>query len=255
MGYEEPLSNQTANTNEMVIAQDNMLKVTDNKEAQETDNILSKEIIKCQLTVTQDFRKIRVGLPYSGDDIKNLEQDKSFSETIAEDDSNVESESEVEDSESGDAKIKNDSCAAKDKSDDLQMIKNLGDQGRGESTSSNNDDNVDKEESDMKVSNECSDSEILLSVEEDNLRQNVFDVIDNEDDSSDTEMFPATKISNSDMQSVSSLSKKMKERLTSRQRRALERANKRKKIGSNFYEVTNVKNRNKNRKVPKIKRK
>ena len=45
---------------------------------------------------------------------------------------------------------------------------------------------------------------------------------------------------------------KEKRKLTSKQRRAIERAQKRKKIGSNFYEVTNVKNRNRNRKKPKI---
>ncbi|XP_056644457.1 nucleolar GTP-binding protein 2 [Diorhabda sublineata] len=37
-------------------------------------------------------------------------------------------------------------------------------------------------------------------------------------------------------------------KLTSKQRRAIDRAQKRKKIGSNFYEVTNVKNRNRNKK-------
>nr|XP_023015339.1 nucleolar GTP-binding protein 2 [Leptinotarsa decemlineata] len=37
-------------------------------------------------------------------------------------------------------------------------------------------------------------------------------------------------------------------KLTSKQKRATERAQKRKKIGSNFYEVTNVKNRNRNKK-------
>lgn len=37
-------------------------------------------------------------------------------------------------------------------------------------------------------------------------------------------------------------------KLTSRKRRAIERAQKRKKIGSNFYEVTNVKNRNRRKK-------
>jgi len=84
----------------------------------------------------------------------------------------------------------------------------------------------------------------------------VFDVIDNEYDSSESEMFTSKAVSSSDMQSVSSISrKKMKERLTSKQRRGIERASKRKKIGSNFYEVTNVKNRNKNRKIPKVKRK
>jgi len=44
------------------------------------------------------------------------------------------------------------------------------------------------------------------------------------------------------------------EKLTSKQKRSLERENKRKKVGSNFYEVTNVKNRNRDRKVPKTQR-
>uniref|UniRef100_A0A182JQC0 Nucleolar GTP-binding protein 2 n=1 Tax=Anopheles christyi TaxID=43041 RepID=A0A182JQC0_9DIPT len=38
-------------------------------------------------------------------------------------------------------------------------------------------------------------------------------------------------------------------KLTSRQKRAIERASKRKKIGSNFYETHNVKNRNRNKKA------
>ncbi|KAH8253737.1 hypothetical protein KR032_006672 [Drosophila birchii] len=37
-------------------------------------------------------------------------------------------------------------------------------------------------------------------------------------------------------------------RLTAKQKRAMERSQKRKKIGSNFYEMTNVKNRNRNKK-------
>ncbi|XP_011699955.1 PREDICTED: nucleolar GTP-binding protein 2 [Wasmannia auropunctata] len=257
VGYEEPLSDQTASTSGTVIAQDNALKITDNTEAQKTDNLSSKEIIKSQLTVTQDFRKIRVGLPYSGNDIKNLEQDKSFSESIAEDDSSVESGSELENSASElkDAKIKNNSSTPKDKSDNLQKIENPDNQSNKESSSNN--DNVinDKtDKSDMEENNEYSDSEILLPIEQDNLKQSIFDVIDNEYDSSDTEMLPSK--TSSDMQSVSSMSRrKTKEKLTSKQRRAIERASKRKKIGSNFYEVTNVKNRNKNRKVPKVKRK
>lgn len=43
-----------------------------------------------------------------------------------------------------------------------------------------------------------------------------------------------------------------KTKLTSKQRRAIERGQKRKKIGSNFYEVTNVKNRNRNKKKIKV---
>lgn len=237
----EELSNQTADPNETVITQDNTLKI-DDKEAQESDKPLSKEIIKNQPTVIQDFRKIRVGLPYFGDDIKNLEQDKSFSESIAEYDSSEESESELEDSESEDAKIENDSRKA-------EIL-----DGEGDKRCSSNRDDVIKND-DKKDIEENEYSDTLLPIEQDNLKQSVFDVIDNEYDSSDTEMFPQT-ISSSDVQSVTSISRKrMKEKLTSKQRRAVERAGKRKKVGSNFYEVTNVKNRNKNRKVPKVKRK
>lgn len=43
--------------------------------------------------------------------------------------------------------------------------------------------------------------------------------------------------------------------LTSKEKRSMLRRMKRKKIGSDFYEVTNVKNRNRERKIPKIKKK
>lgn len=46
----------------------------------------------------------------------------------------------------------------------------------------------------------------------------------------------------------SSKGKQLK-RLTAKEKRALERTQKRKKIGSNFYEMTNVKNRNRNKKT------
>lgn len=42
--------------------------------------------------------------------------------------------------------------------------------------------------------------------------------------------------------------KKPEKKLTAKQRRAIERANKPKKVGSNFYDVVNVKNRNRNKK-------
>ncbi|KAG5316647.1 NOG2 protein, partial [Pseudoatta argentina] len=194
--------------------------------------------------------------PLSNQTDNTDEADKSFSESIVEDDSSVESESELENSESEDANTKNDSCNIKDKYD-LQVTENLDDRD-SVNDSSNNDDNVlndNADKKDMNQSNECPDSE-FLPFAQDNLKQSVFDVIDNEYDSSDTEMFPSKTVSSNDMQSVLSMShKKMKERLTSKQRRAIERASKRKKIGSNFYEITNVKNRNKNRRVPKVKRK
>lgn len=42
--------------------------------------------------------------------------------------------------------------------------------------------------------------------------------------------------------------KKPEKKLTAKQRRAMERANKPKKVGSNFYDVVNVKNKNRNKK-------
>nr|BAH72793.1 hypothetical protein [Acyrthosiphon pisum] len=41
--------------------------------------------------------------------------------------------------------------------------------------------------------------------------------------------------------------------LTSKQKRSLMLRNKKKKVGSDFYDVTNVKNRNRDRKIPKTK--
>lgn len=48
---------------------------------------------------------------------------------------------------------------------------------------------------------------------------------------------------------------KLMSNLTSKEKRSLLRKMRRKKVGSDFYEVTNVKNRNRNRKVPKITKK
>ncbi|XP_036139235.1 nucleolar GTP-binding protein 2-like [Monomorium pharaonis] len=257
VGFEKP-SNQMANKDETTVMQENILEVTHDNKTQETNSSPLKEIIKNQLTVIQDFRKIRVGLPYSGEDNKNLEQDADLGDSIADDDSRIESESELDDSESEDTKIEDDLFTLKDKSDDLQNTENLDSQDDKECSSNNDviDDNADKKESNMKENNDYLDLKTFLPIEQDNLKQSVFDAIDNEYDSSDTEMILSKAVSVSDIQSVSSISRrKTKEKLTSKQRRAVERASKRKKIGSNFYEVTNVKNRNKNRKVPKVKRK
>lgn len=66
------------------------------------------------------------------------------------------------------------------------------------------------------------------------------------DDSSEEETTSSGKFQVTDVNEVTN-----KPKLTSKQRRAAERKLKRKKIGSNFYEVTNVKNRNRNKKVKK----
>lgn len=250
-GFEEPLCKQAVpdNANETVIRQDNLSNAED---IQTNDNLVSTEQLTNQISVTQNFRKIRVGLPYTGDDVKDdLQQNISVDESIVEDESDVEDESELEDSD-----IKDDTT--KDKSDtNLQKSKDLNDQkSKKRSSESNkkddinkaNDGNANEEESDMETDDQCSDMKIRLPIEQDNLKQSAFDVADTRYDSSDSEMFASKSVNSSH-----GCTKDTK--LTSKQRRAIERAAKRKKIGSNFYEVSNVKNRNRNRKVPKIKRK
>lgn len=112
---------------------------------------------------------------------------------------------------------------------------------------------------------ECNDT--VSEIESDKLetvngeRRN--EEIDDDDDSSDisefySDMDPSDtednvmKSSSGDFvvqtaERMDNVNKSIK-KLTSKQRRAIERAQKRKKIGSNFYEVTNVKNRNRNKK-------
>ncbi|XP_020278265.1 nucleolar GTP-binding protein 2 [Pseudomyrmex gracilis] len=245
-GFEEPLSRQTVNPNESVIRQDNEPIVVCNEEINKNDNVTE---ITNPITVAQDFRKIRVGLLYSGDDQHALEQDKSFDES-------VESKSEI-DSDSEDSEVEDDSYARIDESDTishkLKTVRTQEDKENLSNTdivSENNDKNADKKDSDMDEDNNY--SEIRLPIEQDNLKQSIFDATNNDYNSSDSEM---TKAIVSGGDSTSSQKKLREKNLTSKQRRAIERASKRKKIGSNFYEVKNVKNRNRNRKVPKTKRK
>ncbi|KAL1491197.1 hypothetical protein ABEB36_011833 [Hypothenemus hampei] len=125
------------------------------------------------INVVQDFSKIRVGLSYEGDDVKQLEPIENIEKAM----------------------------------DDL-------------------------EEEEETKEDQHSDSSSEMSF-----------YSDMEDDYENEERAMAT----SGEFIVENLSKQKK--LTSKQRRAVERAQKRKKIGSNFYEVTNVKNRKKQKKA------
>lgn len=134
------------------------------------------------LTVVQDFSKIRVGLNYEGDDNKKLEPIENIEKAVdefADVDDNASTLAETEDGEDQD----NDSDSSSDFSNPYS----------------------DMEEEQYAVSSSGA--------------------------------FTVESVSGKDEE------KAVKKKLTSRQRRAIERAEKRKKIGSNFYEVTNVKNR------------
>ncbi|KZC04055.1 Nucleolar GTP-binding protein 2 [Dufourea novaeangliae] len=211
-GFEEPLPKVAVN-NESSVENSNIEK-ENSVNTEQTENKEDKAS-KYQLSVIQDFRKIRVGLPYSDMDDNDVDEteDKSIIEFEAEFTENVEKDKRLE--------IENNN----EKNDDY------------------------------------TDDEIPLPLEKDTLLQSAYNVVEEEYDSSDNEMLNKNTISSSGTFKVSSTVSKTEKsmhtgkKLTSKERRAVERANKRKKIGSNFYETTNVKNRNRNRRVPKFKKK
>lgn len=241
-GFEEPL---TKTTDEIPVENNNSEK--ENVDMDKTEDTSNKDLPKLQLSVIQDFRKIRVGLPYSGDDVKNdlyIEPNASNENDLTE-----ETDSVVSD-------LNNDNINETQNDENIQP---------GETSVVNeeiveSDQNL-KNGNEKELNEENSDDEIHLPLEKDTLLQSVYDEVEKEYDSSDTEMLDTNTTSSSGVFKVSSASFKMEspiekeKKLTSKQRRAIERASKRKKVGSNFYEVTNVKNRNRNRRIPKVKRK
>ncbi|XP_012153822.1 nucleostemin 2 [Megachile rotundata] len=234
-GFEVPLTKTTVNESS---TENNNIEQENETETNENETVLNKEVPKPELSVIQDFRKIRVGLPYSGDDIQN--------------------ELQIEDNKSMSNSIEINSISSDLDDNDISEIQDEANVNFKETLSTeNNECNKNDKEND-----EYSNDKTHLPQEKDTLMQNAYDVIEEEYDSSDSEMLDKNAVSSSGKFKISSTSnevehmtEKVGKKLTSKQRRALERASKRKKIGSNFYEITNVKNRNRNRRVPKIKRK
>ncbi|KAH0558186.1 nucleolar GTP-binding protein 2 [Cotesia glomerata] len=195
---------------------------------------------KLQPSVLQDFRKIRVALSYVGEDVQKLD---------------------IGEGELG----KGDSVS------ELSYLQTPA--GSGDEGDNDGDDDGDVEKKEEKLEpvlgkDDDKMSEIDEGIDEgtveleDNLMQSVFDVVSEEDDSSDDEIPKSNKKSSTTITTkcstasgafqVSSLGTEDKSNsLTSKQRRGIERQQKRKKIGSNFYEVTNVKNRRR-RRVTKV---
>lgn len=157
------------------------------------------------LEVIQDFGKIRVGLSYDGEDVKNLEPIENLDKATSEYPEGLTNEQVEEKTDKNDADI----------SSNIE--------------SSQEDSLVDRDY----IQGNDSDSDVSFY--------------------SDMDSQENTKYANSasgtfEVENLSRKSRKnMKQpdgpKLTSKQRRAAERSQKRKKIGSNFYEVANVKNR------------
>ncbi|KAK1138063.1 hypothetical protein K0M31_002551 [Melipona bicolor] len=231
-GFEEPLSRVT----DEISVEDNDTEKQNDVEMNETEDTSNKEPPKVQLSVIQDFRKIRVGLPYSDEDIRN---DLYIEHNV---------------SDRQDNSIETDSIASDFNDDDINETEDNGNMQLEEISIENeeiNESNNDSKNRD-EVNETNSDDEIHLPIKKDTLLQSAYDEIEEEYNSSDTEILNTNTKSSS---GIFKVSVEKENRLTSKQRRAIERANKRKKIGSNFYEVKNVKNRNRNRKIPKVKRK
>lgn len=267
-GFEEPLAKPATTEEENIPTENDATTITETDE-QEDQSIPSKDLAKVQLNVIQDLRKIKVGLMYTGDDIKDICYTKNELEQLncSDNEMDVESsppdvsditdtlnESQADPEENSQEKEENINKEHKNKT-----IINTTNPAMEESINESNG-NCSAAEKNTSYSEDERNSEdnIKLSIEKDNLMQSVFDVIEDDYDSSDSEMFSSKAFSSSGQFVVSSKKEKQNKinqvKLTSKQRRAIERANKRKKIGSNFYEITNVKNRNRDRKVPKIKK-
>ncbi|XP_015113452.1 nucleolar GTP-binding protein 2 [Diachasma alloeum] len=214
VGYEAPLSCQGTD----VEAETRQTETLDAGEVEMTREISGES--EKRIGVVQDFRKIRVALSYTGDDVKKLDPIDLGGGDKGDDEEEDEGEESVENSVES---------ISEDKSEAGQT-ENGGDH--------------------------C-EEEVQGEVR-DNLMQSVYDALPEEDySSSDDEKSTRKTITSTSgsFQVSPAISEKLKgKNLTSKQKRSIERASKRKKIGSNFYEVSNVKNRNRNRKVLKVKR-
>lgn len=108
----------------------------------------------------------------------------------------------------------------------------------GETENSNNDDHISEGEEEEKEEVDSDDSSVI---------SNFYSDMEHSDDEvakSTSGNFTIEKVSNKAKSKNTKENIRTQKPLTSKQRRALERSLKRKKIGSNFYEVANVKNRN-----------
>lgn len=113
----------------------------------------------------------------------------------------------------------------------------------GETENSNNDDHISEGEEEEKEEVDSDDSSVI---------SNFYSDMEHSDDEvakSTSGNFTIEKVSNKAKSKNTKENIRTQKPLTSKQRRALERSLKRKKIGSNFYEVANVKNRNRSKKT------
>lgn len=209
-GYETPKShaehhteNPPEETND-----DNSNEDYDDKKS-ETPTLVSESVKKArEFKQLQDFRKIKVGVEFVEDDVKELDKidlellEQQKAERAARKKARLLNPADDEDSSDG----ASDFYSEDEYDEDLEKV-------------------VHKKAAPKRKKTVAITSSGKFRVEEE---------VDASGDESDTGAAPPAK-----------------KKLTAKQKRTIERQQKRKKIGSNFYEVANVKNRNRNKKEKK----
>lgn len=175
----------------------------------ETPTLVSESVKKArEFKQLQDFRKIKVGVEFVEDDVKELDKidlellEQQKAERAARKKARLLNPADDEDSSDG----ASDFYSEDEYDEDLEKV-------------------VHKKAAPKRKKTVAITSSGKFRVEEE---------VDASGDESDTGAAPPAK-----------------KKLTAKQKRTIERQQKRKKIGSNFYEVANVKNRNRNKKEKK----
>lgn len=214
-GFEVPLSKQKEdeiNTKAPVEEKKMEKKSSDEVAKLETESSLTEKpgITVNKLVIAQDFAKIRVGLQYDNDeDIKPLEDMKIPEELKGIDEQNETLDGQKKDGEEDDS------------SDISEFYSN--------------------------DENECSDVEDYLTNDPETVKQ----MKERKKLEAASGAFTVEEIKNDKAKKRKAsieIGAPPAKKLTAKQKRAIERAQRRSKTGSNFYEVSNVKNRNRNKK-------
>lgn len=223
-GFEVPLSKQTQDEKTVEVANEEEkitteTKAEENKPETKTDDSDKPIVHISNLMIAQDFAKIRVGLKFdNNEDIKPLGKIVISEDIKVKDGESVLNSSVIE---SDDEIEKN---YDEDDSSDISEFYS----------------NDEKETSDVE-DHLTNDPETIKEMKRKKLEaaSGAFTV---------EEVAQSGKKHKINDQSNEFSNKKM----TAKKRRAIERANRRTKTGSNFYEVSNVKNRNRNKKRPNL---
>lgn len=235
-GYAEPLPTKNNDNSVQTVDNNNESQIDNNND----DDKEEQEETNDAVGIFQDFRKIRVTLGYTGEDVKELDPIEGLVDDDNDDGDNVDDDDDAEEE-------KEQQQEEEDKEEKENEIKVV------ETNSNDTDNDTDNDDDD-------DNSNMEVDCTKDNLMQSAYDAIDesidssDDDDDDDNNKSKVKSSSGSFKVSGGIIKKGNKKTLTSKQRRAQERAAKRTKIGSDFYEVTNVKNRNRNRKIPKVKK-